>query len=72
LAFTQKHVLLLTTLKPGELRVVKDGCETSMAIGEGFVEIRADAVSVLTDMAWNRRRLMSQRRKPPSSVLRLR
>src|SRR5439155_20686213 len=46
-----RHVPLLTTLKPGELRVVKDGRETSMAIGEGFVEIKADAVSVLTDMA---------------------
>src|SRR5207237_7341335 len=46
-----KHVPLLTTLKPGELRVLKDGRETSMAIGEGFVEIKTDAVSVLTDMA---------------------
>ena len=46
-----RHVPLLTTLKPGELRVLKSGRETAMAIGEGFVEIRADAVSVLTDMA---------------------
>src|SRR3979411_2829243 len=46
-----KHVPLLTTLKPGELRVVKDGRETALAVGEGFVEIKADAVSVLTDMA---------------------
>jgi F-type H+-transporting ATPase subunit epsilon len=46
-----KHVPLLTALKPGELRIVKDGGETSMAIGEGFVEIRPDGVSVLTDMA---------------------
>jgi len=46
-----KHVPLLTSLKPGELRVLKDGRETAMAVGEGFVEIKADAVSVLTDMA---------------------
>ena len=46
-----KHVPLLTTLMPGELRVLKNGRESSMAIGEGFVEIKADAVSVLTDMA---------------------
>jgi len=46
-----KHVPVLTTLKPGELRVVKDGRETAMAVGEGFVEIKGDAVSVLTDMA---------------------
>ena len=46
-----KHVPVLTTLKPGELRVIKDGRETVMAVGEGFVEIKADGVSVLTDMA---------------------
>jgi F-type H+-transporting ATPase subunit epsilon len=46
-----KHVPLLTTLKPGELRVIKEGREISMAVGEGFVEIKADGVSVLTDMA---------------------
>jgi F-type H+-transporting ATPase subunit epsilon len=46
-----KHVPLLTALKPGELRVIKDGRETAMAVGEGFVEIKGDAVSVLTDMA---------------------
>ena len=46
-----KHVPLLTTLRPGELRVLKGGRETFLAVGEGFVEIKADAVSVLTDMA---------------------
>jgi F-type H+-transporting ATPase subunit epsilon len=45
------HVPVMTTLKPGELRVVKDGRATSLAVGEGFVEIRADGISVLTDMA---------------------
>lgn len=46
-----KHVPVLTTLKPGELRVKKDGRETFLAVGEGFVEITGDSVSVLTDMA---------------------
>ena len=46
-----KHVPLLTTLKPGELRVFTDGRATSLAIGEGFVEITGESVSVLTDMA---------------------
>src|SRR5256714_7315369 len=46
-----KHVPLLTTLRPGELRVMKDGRESALAVGEGFVEIKGDAVSVLTDMA---------------------
>ena len=45
------HVPVLTALKPGELRIVKDGRQTAMAIGEGFVEIRTDGVSILTDMA---------------------
>src|SRR3982750_4639806 len=46
-----KHVPVLTTLKPGELRVIRGGRETAMAIGEGFVEIKGDSISVLTDMA---------------------
>jgi F-type H+-transporting ATPase subunit epsilon len=45
------HVPVLTAIKPGELRIVKDGRETAMAVGEGFVEIKGDAVSLLTDMA---------------------
>jgi F-type H+-transporting ATPase subunit epsilon len=45
------HVPLLTTLNPGELRVLKGGQETFLAIGEGFVEITGTSVSVLTDMA---------------------
>ncbi|HEV3393431.1 MAG TPA: ATP synthase F1 subunit epsilon, partial [Chthoniobacterales bacterium] len=45
------HVPVLTALKPGELRIVKDGRETAMAVGEGFVEIKTDGVSILTDMA---------------------
>src|SRR5207248_816000 len=36
------HVPLLTTLVPGELRVVKGGREGAMAIGEGCVESRVD------------------------------
>jgi F-type H+-transporting ATPase subunit epsilon len=46
-----RHVPLLTAIKPGELRVLKNGQETFLAVGEGFAEITADAVSVLTDMA---------------------
>lgn len=46
-----KHIPLLTTLKPGELRVLKDGKEKFLAVGEGFVEITGSSVSVLTDMA---------------------
>ena len=45
------HVPLLTTLNPGEVRVLKSGKESFLAIGEGFVEITGSTVSVLTDMA---------------------
>lgn len=45
------HVPLLTTLHPGELRVLKGGRESFLAVGEGFVEIKGDSVSVLTDLA---------------------
>ena len=46
-----QHVPFLTELKPGELRVLKNGQELALAVGEGFVEITATHVSVLTDMA---------------------
>ena len=52
-----KHVPLLTMLRPGELRVLKNGRETALAVGEGFVEITGDAVSVLTDMALQSERI---------------
>lgn len=45
------HVALVTTLQPGELRYLKDGVETSLAVGEGVVEVTQQGVSVLTDMA---------------------
>ncbi len=46
-----QHVPVLTTIEPGELRVLKGGQESSLAVGDGFAEITGDAVSVLTDMA---------------------
>ena len=47
-----QHVPLMTQLLPGELRVLKGGEELRLAVGEGFVEIGADKVAVLTDMAF--------------------
>ena len=37
--------------------MLKDGRETALAVGEGFVEIKGDAVSVLTDMALEAERI---------------
>ncbi len=46
-----QHIPLITQLKPGELVVTKDGKQTALAIGEGFVEVTGTKVSVLVDMA---------------------
>ena len=51
LGVLQEHIPLLTQINPGELRITTDEGEMSLAIGEGFVEIRPDRISVLTDMA---------------------
>src|SRR5205807_5979998 len=45
------HVPLMTQIVAGELAVRKDGREYFLAIGEGFVEIAADKVAIMTDMA---------------------
>jgi F-type H+-transporting ATPase subunit epsilon len=45
------HVPLMTQIVAGELSVRKGGSEFFLAVGEGFVEITADRVAVLTDMA---------------------
>ena len=46
-----QHAPMLTSIKPGELRVLKGGRETFLAVGEGFVEVTQERVIVLTDMA---------------------
>ena len=45
------HVPLMTQIVAGELSVRKDGRDYFLAIGEGFVEITADKVAIMTDMA---------------------
>jgi len=51
LGILPKHIPLMTMIKPGELRVSSNGKETFMAVGDGFVEVTGDSVTVLTDMA---------------------
>src|SRR5262245_12130306 len=46
-----QHVRLMTQLAPGEMVVHKDGHDEFLAVGEGLVEITADRVAILTDMA---------------------
>ena len=45
------HVPLMTQLVAGEIAVRKGGQDFFLAVGDGFVEITGDHVSVLTDMA---------------------
>lgn len=45
------HIPLVTEIKPGDLRILKNGAETGFAVGEGFAEITQTRVTVLTDMA---------------------
>jgi F-type H+-transporting ATPase subunit epsilon len=46
-----QHVPLMTQLVSGEIIVRKDGRDSYLAVGEGFVEITAQRVAILTDMA---------------------
>ena len=41
----------MAPLQPGELRYLKDGEVEELAVGEGFVEVTGDKVSVLIDLA---------------------
>src|SRR6266567_1703097 len=46
-----QHVPLLTQVVSGEVTVRKDGRDSFLAIGEGFVEITGERVAIMTDMA---------------------
>lgn len=45
------HVPLMTQLTAGEISVRKGGQDFFLAVGDGFVEVTAERVSILTDMA---------------------
>ena len=45
------HVPLMTQIKAGELTVRRGSQDYFLAIGDGFVEITADKVAIMTDMA---------------------
>ena len=51
LAVLPSHAPLLTELKPGELRVVKGGEESLIALSGGFMEVMGDKVAILADAA---------------------
>jgi F-type H+-transporting ATPase subunit epsilon len=45
------HVPLMTRLLPGEIRITQGQKQVELVVGNGFVEVMPDKVSVLTDMA---------------------
>src|SRR6267378_3293419 len=46
-----QHVPLMTQIMAGEIIARKGGQDVFLAVGEGFVEITGDHVSIMTDMA---------------------
>lgn len=46
-----QHTRVITQIVPGEIIVTKDGVDRYFAVGEGLVDVSADRVSIITDMA---------------------
>lgn len=46
-----QHMPLMTELVAGEIHAMKDGKSIFLAVGDGFVQVTGDRVSILTDMA---------------------
>jgi F-type H+-transporting ATPase subunit epsilon len=46
-----QHMPLMTALAAGEIVARKDGKNIFLAVGDGFVQVTRETVSVLTDMA---------------------
>jgi F-type H+-transporting ATPase subunit epsilon len=51
LGILPQHAPLVTTLAPGELRIVKGGTEEDFAVSGGFLQVGPDRVMVLADTA---------------------
>lgn len=51
LGILPNHAPLLTALQPGEIRVVREGEESYMAVSGGFLEVMANRVTILADTA---------------------
>ena len=46
-----QHVPLISQMMPGEMIVRKDGRDLFVATGEGLIEVTANRVAILTDLA---------------------
>ena len=52
-----QHETLITELVAGELQIKKGDQTSVMAIGEGFAEITADSIGIITDGAVNEKEI---------------
>lgn len=50
-AVLPEHAAFITTLVPGEMRIIRGGEEEVMAITGGFLEVRNDRIVILADAA---------------------
>ncbi|HEV2453701.1 MAG TPA: F0F1 ATP synthase subunit epsilon [Verrucomicrobiae bacterium] len=46
-----QHMPLMTELVAGEIHAIKNNQSIFLAVGDGFVQVTGDRVSILTDMA---------------------
>ena len=51
LGILPNHAPLLTSLKPGELKDLKEGEETNIAVSGGYSEVLQNVVTILADTA---------------------
>ena len=51
LGILPNHAPLLPSLKPGELKVLKEGEESNIAVSGGFLEVLQNVVTILADTA---------------------
>lgn len=45
------HVSMITKVIPGELRIKRSGKDSYFATGDGFIEIKDNTITLLTDLA---------------------
>lgn len=51
LGILPNHANLMAKLEPGELIIKKGGKEDTMAIGDGFLQVSSNTLTVMTDLA---------------------
>lgn len=53
LGILPNHVSLMAKLVPGELKIQKSGKTNFLAIGQGFLQIENNSLTIMTDLAQN-------------------